>query len=176
MTSRTSEIHGIEELVRTLKALPSEFTSSSRGGILTLSLRDAAKIVKSDIERRAPVGKGEKYQYQSSGGEVDKVRVQHGRLKRALRIRRDKNPELVGATENIQIFMRKGRNRLDMNGAWFWHMVNFGTEKQEPNPFFTDGFDKNESKLVPAVINGLDKRVKTALKKAAKNGFELNYE
>lgn len=176
VNSRTVEVHGLEELTKTLKALPSELSSSSRGGILALALRDMAKEVKEHVVKNAPVGTGQRYQYQSSGGEVKKEPVKHGRLIRAVRIRRDKNPRLVGATENIQIFMRKGRSRRDMNGAWFWHFVNFGTEKQRPQPFFTNGFDSKQDRLLPIFEKGLDKRLKTAVKKAAKKGFELKYE
>ena len=177
MTTKEVKIEGLEELVRTLKALPNELTSSSRGGILALALRDQANFVKNEVIKRAPVGEGNKYQYQSSKrDDVQKIPVQHGRLKRAVRIRRDKNPELVGATENLQVRMYKGRSRLDPNGAWFWHFVNFGTEKQKAQPFFSDAYDEHTTQLVPIFEKGLDKRLKTSLKKAAKNGFELNYE
>ncbi len=166
------QIHGLEELTRTLKALPNELTASSRGGILALALRDIANMVKKDVIADAPVGTGE--EYVSFKGQ--KIKVEHGRLKRAVRVRRDKNPHLVGMTENIQIKMYKGRSRLDKNAAWFWFMVNFGTEKQAPQPFFTGAFDKNQTQMIPTFEKGMDKRLKTAIRKAKKHGFELNYE
>lgn len=150
-----TEVKWIEEggaispdtLVKRLKALPPEIASKN-GGILRSTLFQVANVVYKRAQEYVP--------------------VKSGRLKGAIKRRRDRRPHLVGATENYQVLVKKGRKRTDETGAWYWHFVHFPTERNTGGtPFLTNAFEDTKSQQI-SVFNEQFARKLTLAEKRVK--------
>lgn len=132
-------------LVKRLKALPAEIASKN-GGILRQTLFQVAKVVETRAIEYAP--------------------KKTGQLAGAVRKRRDRRPELAGATENYQVLVNVGRSRDDERGAWYWAFVHFPTEKN-PNatPFLTMGFENTKTEQLSTFTTQFSKKLSLAEKR-----------
>jgi HK97 gp10 family phage protein len=137
-----------ETLVKRLKALPAEI-GSKNGGILRSTLFQVGKPVRDKAKEYAPEATG--------------------RLKNAIIMRRDRRPQLAGATENYQVMVRVGRKRDDPKGAWYWAFVHFPTERN-PNatPFLTRAFEDTKSLQLQTFRTVFPKKLELAEKKVKK--------
>ncbi len=137
-----------DTLVKRLKALPPEIASKN-GGILRSTLFQVAKVVEEKAKEYAP--------------------KKTGRLAGAIKKRRDRRPQLAGATENFQVFVKVGRKRTDLTGAWYWAFVHFPTQKN-PNgkPFLTMGFEDTRDQQLQTFTTQFSRKLVLAEKKVKK--------
>lgn len=137
-----------ETLVRRLKALPAEIASKN-GGILRSTMFQVAKPVREKAKEYA--------------------NVDTGRLAGAIRMRRDRRPHLVGASENYQVYVKVGRKRTDETGAWYWAFVHFPTEKNpNANPFLTRAFEDTKNLQIKTFNTVFPRKIELAEKKVKK--------
>ena len=145
------QILGLSELMRTLEKLPKEIASKS-GGPVKQALFQAAKLIREDASRRAPMGKT-------------------GNLKRAVRMRRYRNPKSRGYSEAYIIDVRTGKKpkkgqKARPNQAYYWRWVEFGSKKQKAQPFLRPAFEANKEAAVRKFQEVFRRKIDLAVRKA----------
>lgn len=152
--------------VAALRALPAQFASKN-GGPLRKALYGASKLIRDDAQSRAP--------------------IDTGNLKANVYIYRDRNPQNSGATERYIIGVRTkrgqkqrlaargslnrklgrvGRNFRLKGDAYYWHFVEFGTEKMNAQPFMRPAFEANKRQAVAVFSAEFEKGVGAAVRRA----------
>lgn len=92
-----------------------------------------------------------------------------GRLAKAIRKKRDRNPQFVNATENYQVYVYRGKSRDDPKGAWYWSFVHFATEKNpNPTPFLTIAFESTKQQMLQVFEAQFQRKLELAEKRAKK--------
>lgn len=142
------KVTGLDGLAAALKALPAEIASKS-GGPLRSALRASAQVIRKEAALRAP--------------------VDTGRLQRAVVIQRDRNPGNV--TERMVVRPRAGKSRTDPKGAYYWHFLEFGSERQPAQPFIRPAFDAAKDKALTTFKDKLRVGIEKARKRAAAKGL-----
>lgn len=156
------KIEGLNGTVAALRALPAQFASKN-GGPIKRALYKAALIIKLDAIARAPKATGN--------------------LAANIYIYRDRNPRASGANEKFYVGVRKkrakyartrlntrlgrvGKNYSIGGDAYYWHFIEFGTEKMSPNPFLRPAFESNKSNALNTFSQELRRGVDAAVKRA----------
>lgn len=92
-----------------------------------------------------------------------------GRLRNAIKKKRDRNPQYENATENYQVYVYPGRKRSDEKGAWYWTFVHFATEKNpSPTPFLTIAFESTKDQMLQVFIQQFQNKIELAEKRVQK--------
>lgn len=172
------QVEGLAELGRALRQLPKEIASKN-GGPLRKALFQAAKVIREEAKRRAPV---------HEGPPLKKGRQPSGTLKRNIIAKRDRRPDTVGATERYRVAVRTGK-RQKTGDAFYWRFVEFGHRivprggKRKggisarrraaqgavpPKPFMRPAFESKKREAVQVFKRTLEKGMATAVKKAAR--------
>jgi len=134
-----------ESLLKRLKALPPEIVSKN-GGIVRQVLFQVAKVPEVKAKEIAP--------------------HDTGRLQKAIRKKRDRNPHFEGATENYQVYVYPGKNRDDERGAWYWTFVHFKTKKNpDAVPFLTIAFESTQDEMIQVFKATFKNKMKLVEKK-----------
>lgn len=136
-----------DALVKRLKALPDQFKNKN-GGLLRQIMFQVAKEPELKAKEIVP--------------------VKTGRLKNAIRKRRDRSPQLEGATENYQVFVKTGRKRDDVNGAFYWSWVHFGSIHNIGYPFLTIAFESTRNQMLRKFETEFPRKLELAEKKVKK--------
>lgn len=139
------KVHGLSDLAAALKALPPEL-ASVRGGPLARALRKSANVIRDDARQRAP--------------------KKTGRLAKNIVTKRDPRPGNV--TERQVVMVRRGRRKDDAKGAYYFHHVEFGTVKQEAQPFLRPAFDGQARYAVEVFVDEFAKEIGKAAAKVAR--------
>lgn len=160
------KIHGLEETLAALRALPTAL-SGKNGGPIRAALFATAKPFKATAQQR--------------------VRRKTGELHDNIVIRRDRNPAASGATERYTITVRGGRRkyantklnrRLQRVGKRYQDVWNankarwleFGTERMPAYPFMRPAFEANKNAAVTNFADALRARVAAAVALAKRGG------
>jgi HK97 gp10 family phage protein len=152
----------MRETVAALKALPKEIVGK-KGGPLKSGMMSAMLPVLRDAQANAPKYEGKDRHFR--GGDI----VPPGRLKKAIRRRRHPNPRRFDEVVGVGVF--GGRSRNDREGAYYAHMVEFGTVLHpEPNPFLRPAMVENEQ----LVLKLFRQKAKAATLRAAKKVSRLS--
>lgn len=143
------KIEGLEELVKALRALPAE-VASKRGGPVRLALRAAARVIRDDARVRAP---------RDTGRMARAIVTVNGRTN-------DPSKEVQ------QVSVRRGRNRKDPKGAYYYLMVELGTmggakPDQKPQPFLRPAAAAKRGDAIEEFKRSLAKGIKRAEAKVA---------
>lgn len=144
-------VAGLSELRNTLLSLGGEIASKN-GGPVRSALAKGTRRVR-DLARV------------NASGSSDT-----GRLQSAIFSRRDKNPAAEGLTESYIVGVKRGKDRKDPRGAFYWSFVEFGTVKQRPKPFLRPAFDQSTKSFTDEFTTDLSKAIASAVKRARKNG------
>jgi HK97 gp10 family phage protein len=121
--SVTIEIEGLKEVQNSLKLLGKKVGSKAEKSVTMKALRAGGKPILKEAKSRAPKGR-------------------KGRLRRSLAIKNTK-----GRLE-VQIGARRGKSREDRLGAWYAHMVEFGTINMSARPFLRPAVDAKSGEAV----------------------------
>jgi len=150
MAEQQVQVHGLAELERKLKALPAEISGKGATGPLAAALREAISVIRDDAKARAPQG-------------------ETGRLKRAIKIARDRNPKSTkgSPTELYHLGVDPGRKRNDPRGAWWWWFVEAGTKKMAARPYLRPAFDLRKDEAIRRFSQRLARRIELIEKKLA---------
>ena len=152
-------VGGLAELRNTLMNLGGEIASKN-GGPVRSALAKGARNVRDLAKSLAPTGAGEKY------GNSD---YQPGRLARAIVAKRDREPGSFGLTESYVVRVKRGKDRADTRGAYYWGFVEFGTVKQNKQPFLRPAFEQSKTNFAENFTTDLRKAIASAVKRFAKN-------
>lgn len=161
------KVTGLDETVKALRALPSEF-SGRNGGPVRGALFAATSPMRDEAVRLAP--------------------EDTGNLKRNIMIVRDRNPRSSNAAERYMIAIRVGRrsNRvkrayrlgrinsklraLTGTDAWYGIFKEFGTAKMPAEPFLRPAFEARKMQALSVFSVELRKSVNRAVERARRRG------
>ncbi len=134
----------LKTLERRLRALPKEL-SGKGGGPIRQALFQAAKIVEGEAKSLAPRGTT-------------------GRLKRAFGKARAKKPQSRPGrpVEVYKIGVDRGLTRRDPLGAYYWHIVEFGSKFQAAQPFLGPALKAKQEEAVARFALVLGRKIKLA--------------
>lgn len=128
------EIKGAKELEKVLRQLPRKMSED----VLVRATRSGATLIKNEVKKRAPVGRGPAH-------------PKYGRLKDNIKTTKIRNR---GGAATIALH----------TGKAFWgSFLEFGTSKMSAHPFFRPAFDS----VWPKALNKIGERLGINLEKAA---------
>ena len=156
-----AEIHGLEETLKALRALPKAI-SGKGGGPLRKALYAAAKVVRAEVKQSTP--------------------VRTGLLRDSIAIFRDRNPQ-GGINEHYTVGIRKqrkkyrenyrngrlgriGKSYTTLGAAYYGKFVEFGTYKMAAHTFMRPAFESSKQAALTAFENALRKEVGKAAEQA----------
>lgn len=117
--------------------------ASKRGGPLSRALGQGANVLVEAIEERAP--------------------VDEGTLRDSVRQKRDPNPQDVTERRIVYVSRR----------AWWAMFVEFGTVKQQAQPFVRPAFEAKKYDVLARIVEALKKGIENAAKRAARLGLRI---
>jgi HK97 gp10 family phage protein len=86
--------------------------------------------------------------------------VNSGRLRRAISVKAKPKSEGVG----IEIGVKRGKESNDPKGAWYAHLVEFGTKFMPAHPFLTPAVDSERANFLKEMGVSLWKQIKREFK------------
>lgn len=143
------KIEGLDEIVRNMQAIAKDL----KGDPLRASLRKGLNVIRDQARANAPRG-------------------ETGRLAPAINTRplpADDVPS--NATDGQELFVASSRKKdADAPGnAWYWHFVEFGTEKKPGGtPFLAPAFDAKGQAAIDEFANEMRKQLERNVKRIAK--------
>ncbi|MBS0430504.1 MAG: hypothetical protein JSR41_24725 [Proteobacteria bacterium] len=162
----TKTLHGLDDVLDTLKSLPPEIVSK-RGGPVKSALRKGGVVVQKAMQAniRQVVTDTQSHGYVST-------RV----LEQAIVVRRDPNPRRSLASERYRVLIARSRTYPDgrlnkgkpvtavATGRW----LELGTEDQPAEPWATPAYMTSRERALKEVVDQLGRGVKLAIRKASK--------
>jgi HK97 gp10 family phage protein len=151
-----------KESADALRALPREI-SGRNGGPLRGALFAAGRVLKDEVVKNAPIGKGT---------------PSPGNLRKQILLYRDRNPAALGMSEHYILTVRTGRKglrRLKLgaslraltgNDAWYWFWVEFGTSRQPAQSFMRRGFETKKHDALDTFRRELQRGISAAVARA----------
>ena len=157
-----AEVHGLEETLRALRALPKAI-SGKGGGPLRKALYAAAKVVRAEVKQATP--------------------VRTGLLRDSIAIFRDREPGRIAANEHYTVGIRKqrkkyrenyrngrlgriGKSYTTLGAAFYGKFVEFGTSKMAAHPFMRPAFEASKQAALTAFESAMRKEVSKAVEQA----------
>jgi len=141
-------IEGLDEIVRNMK----EIAKDLKGDPLRASLRKGIAPIVEQARANAPRG-------------------ETGRLQEAINSKpmpMDEIPQ--GFSDGQEVFVASSRNKKkdDPGNAWYWHFVEFGTNKMSAQPFLAPAFDSKRQAAMDAFVDEMRKQLERNAKRIAK--------
>lgn len=164
LTKTTQTIHGLEEVLTKLKALPPEIVSH-RGGVVRSALRKGAVVIQKEAQEsvRRIVAQPEDPPYVSTKT-----------LENAIVTARSRNPERKGANESYSVLVTRGKKGKYPNGETkavaTARYLEFGTEKRAPTPWMAPAFMSARQRALDTIVREMQLGVQRAIRKHEKGG------
>lgn len=159
MTKDTRTLHGLDDVLAKLKALPPEIVSK-RGGPVAAALRKGGNVIQKEAKAniRKVTQDTEASGYASTGT-----------LEKAVVVRRDPNPKRAGANERYRVLIsRKKYEGRDTKAVATGRYLEFGTEHQKAEPWMTPAFMSSKERALTTIVDELNKGIDRAIKKVSK--------
>ena len=162
----TRTLHGLDDVLAKLKALPPEIASKN-GGPVKSALRKGGVV----IQKQAQANIRRVTRDTEAAGYVST-----DVLAKAVVVRRDPNPRRSGASERYRVLVARGRTydgRLNkkgvpltaiMTGRW----LELGTEDQRAEPWLTPAYFTAREKALATIVTELSKGIDRAIKKISR--------
>lgn len=155
----TRTLHGLDDVLAKLKALPPEIASKN-GGPVKSALRKGGVVVqrewKANIRRVTQDTESKGY-------------VSTKTLENAVVVRRDPNPQRSGANERYRVMIsRKKYEGRDTKAIATARYLEIGTEKQPAEPTLTPAYMSSREKALATVVTELGKGVDRAIAKISR--------
>lgn len=146
------QVHGLKELREAMSMLPLALEDKALNSILMAAAKPTADTAKA----LAPMA--------NKVIQVRKEKVEPGRLKNNIRRRRARKTR-HDAEVHVYVRNSKFKKVTDPNNAWFWWWVEFGTDKQEAQPYMRPAFASNVHNALKIIQKDSWKKIKTQAKK-----------
>jgi HK97 gp10 family phage protein len=158
----TQTLHGLDDVLRKLKALPPELVSR-RGGPVGAALRKGANVIRKQWQDNI-----QRIIDEPNDGGVPTEST--GLLKKNVVVRRDSKPWSHGANERYLVRVsnkkysgRKGRETPST--AQVARLLEYGSEKMTAKPWAKPGFMAARQQALETVVAELNKGIDRAIKK-----------
>ena len=152
----TQYLHGLDDTLRKLQALPKEI-SGKRGGPVLAALKKGAKV----IQRQAIAN------LEANADKADGY-ANTGTLAKSVAIGRDPKPEKSGANERVRVFVRRKTYPDGTKTIATARYLEFGTEKQKAKPWLQPAYMSERQKALETVVSELNKGIDKIIKKLSK--------
>jgi len=151
----TQTLHGLDDVLRKLKALPPEIVSK-RGGPVKSALRKGAKVIAVQAVENinAITEKPDESGYVSTGT-----------LAKAVTVSRDPKPQQSGANERYRIHIRRKTYPDGTKTVATGRYLEFGTEQRPPTPWMLPAFLEKRQQALDTVVSELLKGIDRIVKK-----------
>lgn len=155
------QIKGLRELKARLDSLPREIKKSA---IVMRALHDAAKVIRDEARRRAPVGTAIRYVGRGAGkrrkdGTISGRAVVGGLLRSSIVEHTDPHKwnSVVIRVRNKGIAKINGKIRILRPGSspGYWWLVEFGTSRMPAHPFMRPAFEAKKREAVTVFVNSM---------------------
>lgn len=158
----TRTLHGLDDVLAKLKALPPEIVSK-RGGPVAAALRKGGNVIQK--EAKSNIRKVTQ-DTEASGYASTKT------LEKAVVVRRDPNPKRSGANERYRVMIsRKKYEGRDTKAVATGRWLEFGSEHQKAEPWMTPAFMSSKERALATVVDELNKGVAKAIAKVSKGAL-----
>jgi HK97 gp10 family phage protein len=166
MAEDTQTLHGLDDVLAKLKALPPEIVSKSGGPVKT-ALRKGAKVIadewKANVQRIID---------EPNVGGVPTRST--GLLKGAIAVTRDSRPQRAGANERYVVRVRRKKYpREDVTTAQVARLLEYGTEKMQAKPWAAPGYLAKRQEALDTVVRELRAGVDRAVRKVSRMGGKV---
>lgn len=154
----TQTIHGLDDVLRKLKALPPEIVSK-RGGPVKAALRKGGKVIASQAQTniRAIVAKPDEDGYVSTDT-----------LAKSVAVSRDPNPQRSGANERYRVHVRRKAYPDGTKTVATGRYLEFGTEQRPPTPWLLPAFMEKRQQALDTVVSELTKGIDRIVRKLSR--------
>lgn len=143
------KIEGLDEIVKNMK----EIANDLKGDPLRASLRKGVNVIRDEARANAPRG-------------------ETGRLAPAINSKPMPMDEIPhGFSDGQELFVASSRlkKKDDPGNAWYWHFVEFGTDKwPSGKPFLAPAFDSKRQAAMDAFVDEMRKQLERNAKRIAK--------
>lgn len=155
----TQTLHGLDDVLAKLKALPPEIVSKSGGPVKT-ALRKGAKVIADEavrnIRRVTQPEEGEGY-------------VPTGFLAKSVVVRRDPKPQRSGANERYRVLLsRKKYPGRKLGTIATGRYLEFGTEKQPAEPWMGPAYISKRQQALDTVVRELNAGIDRIVRKLSR--------
>lgn len=158
----TQTLHGLDDVLAKLKALPPEIVSK-RGGPVKSALRKGAAVVRD--EWRSQVQRV-----------IDEPNVNAeptestGLLKESIAVTRDSKPQASGANERyvVRVRNRKYPDKKETTTAQVARLLEYGSEKMTAKPWATPGYMVSRQRALDTVVSELTKGIDRIVKRLSR--------
>lgn len=148
------KIHGMQELRRAMRALPRKVAKKE----LNKALQPGAVLIREAAKGRAP-SSGDDFTRKLRGKTWSKDVFN---LKDSIAIRTEKKKYLENAAKKRIGVLSNTRDPND--GAWYWRFVEFGTSKQQAQPFLVPAFEELkyivDALIKRAMLKGVERQAR----------------
>lgn len=159
MAAITVRVDGLRELGEAMRALGNETSQKIAHAMASA----AARLVRDQAKKLAPVATGEmrdniiaKKLRKSETVLTSEYKVGVKRYKR----------KYANTKRNVR--MRRAGTEYELDIAYYWRYVEFGTVKMAPRPFIRPAIDQNKFTAIEAMRKVGQRRIEAAARKAAK--------
>jgi HK97 gp10 family phage protein len=154
----TQTLHGLDDVLRKLKALPPAIVSK-RGGPVKSALRKGAKVIGDAAQEniRAIVQKPEESGYVSTDT-----------LAKSVAVSRDPRPQKSGANERYRVHLRKRQYPDGTKTIATGRYLEFGTEQRPPTPWLLPAFMAKRQQALDTVVSELTKGIERIVRKLSR--------
>lgn len=157
----TQTLHGLDDVLAKLKALPPEIVSKSGGPVKT-ALRKGAKVIADEAVRniRQIVDQPDESGYVSTG-----------LLAKSVVVRRDPRPQRSGANERFRVLLaRKKYPGRKLGTIATGRYLEFGTEQRPATPWLGPAFMAKRQEALDTVVRELLAGVDKVVRKLSRTG------
>jgi HK97 gp10 family phage protein len=154
----TQTLHGLDDVLRKLRALPPEIVSK-RGGPVKAALRKGAKVIADQAVQNieAIVQKPDEDGYVSTGT-----------LAKSVAVSRDPKPQQSGANERYRVHVRRKAYPDGTKTIATARYLEFGTEQRPPTPWLLPAFMSKRQQALETVVTELNKGIDRIVKKLSR--------
>jgi len=165
----TVRVEGLEEVVRTLRALPKELVGK-RGGPVRMALRSGARVIMEDMKARLRqiIAEPNVGGRNVSTGLLEKnIQINRGRL------RAGTNGEAVIIRVRVKAYPKESTDEKTVTTAQVARLLEYGTAMREQMPFIRPAFDAQKQAALDTFVADMQKRLPKLVRKLAEqNGVK----
>lgn len=152
----TQTIHGLDDVLRRLKALPPEIVSK-RGGPVKAALRKGGKVILDQAVANLHASADASDTYDNTG-----------LLPKSVALGRDPRPQQSGASERYRIFVRRKKydDGTPVVAAARWKEL--GTERMQARPWLLPAFMSRRQEALNTVVSELTRGIDRIVRKLSR--------
>lgn len=143
------KIDGLDDLARRMKALGDDLTSK----IAVSATGAGARVIRKLAKQKAPIAPADY--------EVEGQRVERGNLPKQIVVKRVPKSKRTMTSEHVVAVRGK---RKDGYANRIGQLQEFGTVKQDPQPFMRPAFEQGKGEALDAIVKTLKRRIDKAEK------------